>query len=246
MIDIVVLSYSANDELKRITENFMDSLFESEENSESLFNVYVLESQEDVNWDHYPNTSTHMPPKPYGFHKYMNYGRKLGSSEYVCLCNNDLIFHKKWASSIINESNRFRTEVLSFSPLCTYTQPLYGINPNSGILFGYTVRKEISGWCIFQKRKIYEIIGDLDERYNHWFSDNDYSLTLLYYGIQHCLVTESIVDHHDKNLGKTSTDVLSSDELKKATGGQELIINKWKDSRIGGKWNPNWSPNNIN
>ena len=29
------------------------------------------------------------------------FGRKHGTSEYVALCNNDLVFHKNWASKII-------------------------------------------------------------------------------------------------------------------------------------------------
>lgn len=227
MIDIVVLSYSANDELKSQTANCLDSLFKSEENSEKIFNVIVLESQEGVSWDHYPNTKTFDPPKPYGYHKFMNYGRKLGSNEFVCLCNNDLIFKNNWASEILKIS-KDNPEILSFSPLCPKTQPLYGIKENSGNYMGFDVRKHISGWCIFQKREIYEKIGDLDERFTHWFSDNDYALTLYTKGLSHCLVTSSIVEHHDKNVGKTGPVVLSEGEMYNATSGsQKIFVDKW-------------------
>jgi len=229
MIDIVILSYAANEELHEETKKCLDSLFESEEKAKDLFNVYVLESQENVSWDQYPNTKTVIPPKPYGYHKFMNYGRKLGSSEYVCLCNNDLIFKKNWASEILNFAKR-HPEIPSFSPMCPKTQPLYGIQENSGYHIGHQIRKHISGWCIFQRRNIYEIIGDLDERFTHWFSDNDYALTLHINHLPHCLVSSSIVEHHDKNIGKTGPTVLSEYEMFQATSGsQGIFIEKWKD-----------------
>lgn len=229
MIDIVILSYAANDELYQETKNGLDSLFLSEKNSTELFNVYVLESQEGISWNDYPNTQTFTPPKPYGYHKFMNYGRKLGSSEYVCLCNNDLIFKENWASEILSFAGK-HPEILSFSPMCPKTQPLYGIRENSGYHIGNQIRKHISGWCIFQRRSIYEIIGDLDERFTHWFSDNDYALTLHTHQLPHCLVSSSIVEHHDKNIGKTGPVVLTESEMFQATSGsQEIFIEKWKD-----------------
>ena len=228
MIDVIILSYSANDILKKQTDDCLKSLFESEDHSKEIFNVIVLESQEGISWDDYPNTKTYDPPKPYGYHKFMNFGRKLGNNPYVCLCNNDLIFEKNWASEILKCSNTF-PDALSFSPLCPKTQTRYGILPNSGNYFGYQIRKEISGWCIFQKREIYDQIGDLDERFTHWFSDNDYSLSLYEKSIKHYLVTSSIVEHHDMNIGKTGPAVLTEEEMEKSTSGSYPVFKeKWK------------------
>jgi GT2 family glycosyltransferase len=158
----------------------------------------------------------------------MNFGRKLGNNPYVCLCNNDLIFRKNWASEILKTASEF-PDVLSFCPICPKTQPLYGILPNTGNYFGYQVRKEISGWCIFHKREIYDLIGDLDESFTHWFSDNDYSLSLYEKSIKHCLVSSSIVEHHDMNIGKTGPAVFSSEEMEKSTSGSYPIFKeKWR------------------
>lgn len=227
MIDIVILSYSANGELKKQTEDCLNSLFESENDSKEIFNVIVLESQNSVSWDHYPNTKTYDPPKPYGYHKFMNYGRKIGSNEYVCLCNNDLIFKKNWASEILKVAEK-NHNIFSFSPLCPKTGPLYGITENTGNHIGYEIRKQISGWCIFQRRSIYDKIGDLDESFIHWFSDNDYAMTLWKNKILHCLVTSSIVEHHDQNIGKTGPSVFNDEEMHKSTIGSQGIFNrKW-------------------
>ena len=229
MIDIVIISYSANEELKKQTENTLDSLFKSEKNSHSIFNVFVVESQEDVSWDNYPNTKTHYPPKPYGYHKFLNFGRKLGNNPFVCLCNNDLIFNDRWASNIL-KFIQYNPEAYSFSPICPKTQPIYGIFPDTGNYMGYEIRKHVSGWCIFQRRSIYDKIGDLDERFLHWFCDNDYALTLYTKSISHYLITSSIVEHHEMNVGKTGPAVLSPEEMWKFTSGSEPIFTeKWKD-----------------
>jgi GT2 family glycosyltransferase len=228
MIDIVILSYSANKSLERKTKDCLRTLMESEDSSEDLFNVLVLESQKGIKWDEYSNVKTIAPPQPYGYHKFMNFGRKKGKNKYVCLCNNDLLFNKNWASEILKVSKN-NDKIMSFSPLCPKTQPLYGIKPNSGNYMGYEVRKHISGWCIFQKREIYDKTGDLDERYKHWYSDNDYSLTLYTKKIPHCLVTSSIVEHHDKNNGETAPSVLSKKDLEEFTHGSGKIFKeKWK------------------
>lgn len=228
MIDVIILSYAYNDELYFQTDRCIKSILDSEPNSKELFNITVLESQDNISWDHLDNTKTYNPPKPYGYHKFMNYGRKMGDSEYVCLCNNDLYFTRGWATEILKVS-KSNPDILSFSPICTMTQPRYGINPNSGNIVGYEVRKHISGWCIFQKRRIYDLIGDLDERFTHWFSDNDYSLTLYFKNIKHCLVTSSVVIHHDKDIGKTGPYVLSDSEMYDMTSGSHnKFLEKWK------------------
>ena len=225
-VDIVIPSYSKNEECKEITKKCIVSLLASEENIQ--FNVFIIESQPGVIWD-YPNTITVDAPLPYGYHKFLNFGRKLGNSEYVCLCNNDLVFTKNWATEII-EASKIYPDVLSFSPICPKTQPLYGINTNEGIFRGYGIRTCISGWCIFQKRKIYEVIGDLDEEFIHWYCDNDYAQTLMSKNLEHYLITHSIVIHHDKNTGRT-TDIIVTDPLEMnrlTSGSYEIYKSKWK------------------
>ena len=228
-IDVVIISYAKNSECYLLTQRCLDSLMESENNSDEIFNIIVVESQEDCNWDHYQNTKTYYPEKPYGYHKFLNFGRKKGNNELVALCNNDLEFNKGWFTEIVKSMVK-NPEILSFSPICPLTQKLYGILPNTGDLKGYEIRKHLSGWCIIQKRKIYEIIGDLDERFFHWFCDNDYSMVLQQKGIEHLLVTSSVVIHHDKNIGKTTQEVVEThEEMWRLTNGSgSIFYEKWK------------------
>lgn len=230
LIDIVIVSYAKNDYCKKLTHDCLNSILSSEENAEDLFNIIVVESEPEIKWENLSKSiHTYEAPLPYGYHKFLNFGRKKGVAPWIALCNNDLFFHKNWFTEIIEASKKF-PNVLSFSPICPKTQPLYGLNPNTGYYEGYNIRMQISGWCIVHKREIYEKIGDLDERFYHWFCDNDYAMTLMSNYIPHILVTSSIVEHHEKNIGKTTEQVVETDQemYRLTTGSQPIFIEKWK------------------
>ena len=55
-------------------------------------------------------------------------------------------------------------------------------------------------------------------------------MTLHKSGIEHFLVTSSLVTHHDKNIGKTTERVVETrDEMWKLTNGSAPIFyEKWK------------------
>jgi len=193
-IDIVMIAYSNTEELIKITNNALKSLYESEDNIK--FHVYLVESQHDVKYE-YKDLDIKMiyPIESFGYHKYLNIGRKAGNSEYVVLCNNDLIFEKNWASNILRG---FNTDLglMSAGPYNSGTHfQLYRIPRHTGMHYGYRTGLHIPGWCIFQKRAIYDIIGDLDERFVFWCCDDDYGMTLKTKGIKHALITDSIVNH---------------------------------------------------
>jgi len=229
-MDVVIVSYAKNNNCHKLTVNSLISLGESEEDVN--FNVVVVESQPDIYWEgyHKPNMTieTIRPDTSYGYHKYLNLGRKKGISEFVALCNNDLIFKKNWASKIF-QASEYNPNYLSFSPICPKTQPQYGIQINSGLIKGYVIRQHISGWCIVQKRSIYNIIGDLDENFIHWYSDNDYAMTLQKFHIDHMIVTTSIVEHHNNIIGKTTKEIVTNEkELYSLTyEAQDIFSKKW-------------------
>jgi hypothetical protein len=230
LVDVVIISYAKDEHCKILTKNCIESLLQSEPKSDSLFNVIVVESEPDVKWEHISECiTTYQAPLPYGYHKFLNFGRKKGEAKWVALCNNDLQFGRGWFSKILLASGEF-PKALSFSPICPMTQTHYGINPHTGYYKGYQIRKEISGWCIVHKRSIYDIIDDLDESFYHWFCDNDYAITLYENGIEHILVTDSVVIHHDKNIGRTTERVVETNEemYRLTMGSQSIFINKWK------------------
>jgi GT2 family glycosyltransferase len=230
-VDVVIISWAKDDALLQVTKNGLDSLFESE--SDIAFHAYVVESNKNVNYDEY-NSDPRYPfhsvqtihtDLPFGYHRYLNLGRKAGNSTYVVLCNSDLTYEKNWASSIIEAMEDY-PQFLSASPWCPQTQGNNEPHMNQ-IYQGHRVRGELAGWCIFQQRSIYDRIGELDEQFEFWFCDNDYSFQLQLNQIAHCLIPNSVVNHHDKNLGKTG-ETLSETEQKRITEDQQSVfMNKY-------------------
>lgn len=228
-IDVVIISWAKDDALLQVTKDGLNSLFKSED--EVAFHVYIVESNKDIRyedmeeyqmkWMH--SIQTIHTDLPFGYHRYLNLGRRAGSSPYVVLCNSDLTYEKGWANEIIRAMD-FDPEYLSASPWCPQTQ-----GPNSHlvdqIFEGYRVRGELAGWCIFQQRSIYDQINELDEQFEFWYCDNDYAIQIEQAGIKHCLVCNSIVNHHDGNLGKTGRS-LSNEEQEKITNEQSSIFTK--------------------
>jgi len=225
LLDIVIVSFAKNEWCKTATQKCIESLLASEKDSEKIFNIIVVESNYDVKWDHIsPCVTTYKAPLPYGYHKFLNFGRKKGNAEWVALCNNDIIFSKEWFTKILESSVRNK-DVLSFSPICSFTQVKNKIKVGSGDLVGHQLRIHISGWCIVQKRKIYDIIGDLDENFIHWCCDSDYALSLFKNDLKHVLVTDSVVDHHDQKIGMTTIySVKSMQEISDLTVGSKQIF----------------------
>jgi GT2 family glycosyltransferase len=232
-VDVVIISWARNEELLQITKNGLDSLFESE--NDVTFHAYVVESNKDIRyedmreyqmkWMH--SIKTIHPEEEFGYHKYLNIGRRAGNSPYIVLCNSDLTYENNWASNIIKVMETL-PRFLSASPWCPQTQ---GSNQSNleNIFEGYRVRGELAGWCIFQQRKIYDKIGELDERFSFWYCDNDYSLELQKNGISHCLVPSSVVNHHEKNLGKTGETLTESDQRKITVEQEAVFMNKWRN-----------------
>ncbi len=215
-VDIIILSWAKNKELRKVTEDGIRTCIDSEDNVN--FNFYVIESNSKITYD-FPNTKTIHPKSKFGYHKYMNIGVREGKSKYVCLSNNDLTYEKGWASGIIRlmENN---PQIKSASPWCPQTQ---GDNKDHiGMVYqGTRVRGELAGWCIFQQRSIYESIGELNEGVEFWFSDNIYADQLNHNKVMHALIPHSVVNHHADNLGKTGRTAIDEETQQKYMMGQE-------------------------
>ena len=180
-------------------------------NSETdvFFHVYVVESNKEINYDEYNGLSKLFEVKtiytdvPFGYNAYLNIGRKAGNSPYVALCNSDLLYNKNWASNIVKEM-RNNPEILSATP---YNSFLYD--------------------AIFQRREIYDIIGDLDEAVKFHYCDNLYAVQILLHGIKHHIIHTSSVEHKGRS-GSTFCRVVEygSDKYVEYTEGQKPLFEK--------------------
>lgn len=222
-VDVCIISYAQTDELKKVTEKGIKTLLKSEENI--TFNIFVVESNRLVKYD-FPNTQTIYPSIPFSYNAYLNLGVSVGKAPYIFLANSDLSYEKYWASNIIKEMEK-NPSILSASPFCPQTQSKSDFPDN--IYAGYQVRRELAGWAIFQQRKIYDYIGELNCDVSFWFSDNIYSDQLMFHKILHVLVTNSIVNHHEYNLGVTGSSILDENKKNEFTTGQHTKYLKAKE-----------------
>jgi GT2 family glycosyltransferase len=220
-VDIIILSYAKNEELKRLTEQSIETLLSSEDPAKIQFNVVVLESNKALKPFQFEQTSTIYPDTEFGFNRYLNIGIKATDNPYLCFCNNDLIFHENWASEILELMTHDKT-VLSAAPFCPVTHLRDGYPFAEKYLPIYHI---FSGWCFLIKRELITKIGLFDKHYKFWYADADYLNTLKKYGIKNYMVTNSRVTH----LGSQTSDALPPQLYKKLTALPNAYHNyKWR------------------
>lgn len=217
-VDVVIISYAKDDTLKAVTMNGIESLIHSE--SDIQFNIFVVESNPSMNYDHYPHAHTIYPDDrlSFNYNGFLNMGAKMGNAPYVFLANNDLTYEKGWASEILKQMS-LNPSVSSASPFCPEIHHVKDWD-HSPIHEGYVIRRQFCGWAFMIKRQALEKIGYIDQGVEFWYSDN---LTLdqyKYHDIKHFLVTKSTVHHHDKNLGTTGMLTLDDKGKSEFTVGQ--------------------------
>ncbi|WP_353720521.1 glycosyltransferase [Dyadobacter sp. 676] len=223
-IDIIILSYARNEELKKVTLDGIDTLLKSEDPQKIRFNIVVIESNKELKPYQYVGTQTVYPWQRFGYHRYMNIGIGMTKAPWVCICNNDLLFHPNWATEILRA---FETDpsLWSACPACSIHHPEHGVALNSGLHYGYEVRRELVGWCIFFKRDMLKITGKLDPAFKFWYADNDYGNTLQKHHLKHALVTSSIVDHLESRTLKTKT---ATEQLQLTSRERFYYEYKWE------------------
>lgn len=229
-IDIIILSYAQTEELKIVTENCISSLMISEDPEKIKFNIILIESEKSIAPFQYENTITVYPEVDFGYHRYMNIGIDMTNAPYICICNNDLIFYEGWATSMLTAFEMYKLS--SGSPACGIFHPKAGYPLDGSVHFGYRVRAQVAGWCIFFRRDILERTGKLDENFKFWCADNDYASTLWALKLRHGLVTSSRVDHLESRTlnyqTKERQQMLTYDEIA-------YWEKKWK-YRMGTGW----------
>lgn len=191
-VDIIILSYAKNDQLKQLTQQTITTLLSSEDPAKIKFSILVIESNRDLAPFRFENTTTIYPKEKFNFNKYLNIGIRATKNEFICLCNNDLIFHKNWASNLLLAQKNENIQCAS-----TYWKEYHyderNIAPNSRNIAGG--RDIFSGWCFLIRRSLLKHIGFFDERINFWYSDDDFCKVLEKNNIPNILVTNAEVTH---------------------------------------------------
>jgi len=220
-IDIIILSYAKNERLKRLTEQTVKTLLESEDPAKIKFEILVIESEKSLYPFQFENTKTIYPKEKFGFNKYLNIGLANTTNQFICFCNNDLIFHRNWASEILIAMEE-EDELGCATPFCKKHHYEKGFLPSAPPLEGYL--GVFTGWCFFVKRTIFSDIGIFDEKLNFWYCDNDFVQSLLKYKIKNKLISTAFITH----LGSESLKDMDKKLYNKLTLLPQLYYNyKW-------------------
>ena len=68
---------------------------------------------------------------------------------------------------------------------------------------GYNIGVHVTGWCIFVTKEAIQKIGQIDESYDFWYSDNVYANQLKAHGLRHGLFCNIQIDHLGSKTLKT-------------------------------------------
>lgn len=201
MTDIIIIAASLNNELIEMTQNAVDSCY----NSAGDFNIVVIET-----YKKYPYKNARIlqfKRTNFNYNKAVNYGLSKTKNKIVGVFNNDVIFKKNWFTQLIKGFKKYD----SLSPRCeTSNKKTTGINE------GYKLRTHLNGWAIVFKRSILEKIGKFNDEVEFWRSDDAYAQQLIIKGIKHALVSSSIVNH----LNSRTINGLDPKERKQKTYDQ--------------------------
>ncbi len=228
-VDIIIMSNATIPEFVELTNNTITTLLASESPDKIHFNIVVMESCKTQPPFDYPGTHTYYPTEVFGYNRYLNIALKKCKSDYVGICNNDLLFKRGWCSAILNAMEKDPL-LLSAGMWCdVFHRQIKHLQKEPEVQYGYTNGLQVTGWGFFVKREIFKQIGPFDEHFVFWYHDNDYSKVLEKFNIRHALITSSEVDH----LASTSVIKLGKKTNIKYTIWPQLYYDyKWNHKNI--------------
>lgn len=196
----IVLTKTSSEAIYKMTCDCITSLVKQANSQFFSVSIVIVESERDSPFTYPAATRVIKPDEPFNFHRFLNIGIQSESmSDWYLLCNNDLLFLQNWLKEIelVIERRPDLGSLSPISPTCKEQKPYINCSSshNGSFVLGYDRRKQLSGWCIMVKRETLEKIGGLDERFNFYFADDDYALSLRRLNILHALVTRSSVIH---------------------------------------------------
>jgi len=189
-LDVVIVSWARDEPLRRLTENAIRTCRAS--SPRCRFHVLVVETNPRA--PPYADAATiYYPHAEFNYNRALNLGVEKLSGPYVACCNNDLVFHDRWAEYVLRAMSRYRLR--SVSPFCPWAGGHAPYRGQQGVVFGSGVRYELAGWCIVLERSLWNELGGFDETCGFWHSDDVYALQLQRADVRHALVLQSVVAH---------------------------------------------------
>lgn len=210
MIDVVMLTNTADEGLFKMTLDALRSLDESEIAID--FNVILVESNGDFEqvaptlrvprrWnylDYFPGiTLLEYRGEKFNYNAALNqaFEHLSPDSTHVVISNNDVLFHKQWASVLTGFMSRYHLHVGSpFAP--GWAPHEENFTDDWEVYLGTRTSFEVAGWCVCLRRDALEAIRPFDERFVFEWQDVDMVDRLIEAGYNRMgLVRQSYVTH---------------------------------------------------
>jgi len=229
-VDVIILSLVNDDKSYNTTKACIDSYINTAD--ELIENIFVIETNKGFNIENnynQPKVKVIIPPDEFNYNQFYNYGLKLCKAEYVIGPNNDLLIQENCIQNIVKE---FETnpDIDSISPIDRdwHRHTTLYFPDDSKLYYGYETSLHLFG-CVFaaKRKKVFETIGYLDERFFFFYQDNDYSMCLERTGLRHGALTSARVKH---KVGGTSAHGAERTEYT----AQNMNI---QGDILGNKWN---------
>ena len=196
---IILLALTIDDQTYNMNVSCISSFLESALEAAVDCEVVLVESNSSANYDYnFENFQIIFPNEVFNFHKFLNLGVAHATGDYYVLSNNDVVYDVNFVKSINNIIHKYYN-IHSFSPYDYTSNKLRKtIIEQNEIVEGYEIQKHLTGWCIVMFNKVFEKIGGLDVKFNFYYADNDYAMSLIKYDIKHALITNSYATHLEK------------------------------------------------
>ena len=223
-IDVILLSYTKNDNIFNMTKRCIESIINSEK--EHKFNIFLVETEKSGKYTYdFKEVKTIVPDEEFNYNKFLNIGLKYCKNEWILISNNDTEYVGGWLTEMLKQHSK-DNELISMSPYC----PIWHVHKNNfkekkEIFYGYRTSYELTGWSILINKKVIDIIGNFDEQFSFWYQDNDYSMNLQKYNVKHALIKKATVLHH---LSKSHALVDPKKQNQMTHGLNKNFNEKWK------------------
>lgn len=172
------------------------------------FDLDIIVAEENEKHKEYIGAEVfHHKVKPFNYNKILNKTRKkFKDYDFILFSNNDVIFTENWLENLL------KNDGLCLSPKEPEDLRQRDILEDTA---GYRMATHFSGWCFGLRKEAMEKIGNFNEDFTFWFSDNVVADQLKEAGIEPILVVKSIVKH----LGSKTLGEVEKDEKYKMTYG---------------------------
>lgn len=197
LLSVVILSNTLDEEIYNMNAHCISSLFDSEDwDMIGGLEILLIESNNQNSFIYDSRVNVLVPDERFNFHRFLNLGIEMSEGNYVALCNNDIIFSKKWFTEILKIKDQNK-RYLCFSPIDRdYKTMSYDLFPeHKDYYVGWNNKYHFAAWCFVLDRSIFKIIDKLDETFNFYSADDDFLMTLRKYALENVLVTHSYVKH---------------------------------------------------